>query len=53
MRGQLSLNLDEKLVESEQSYRLLKSGDIMGERESKIVVARERVLVQTILRIKF
>ena len=35
MHGQLPLNLDEKLVDIEQSYRWLKSGDIKGETESK------------------
>ena len=48
MRGQLSRNLEEKLVKNEQSYRSLKSGDIMGETESKIVSAQDRALVQTI-----
>ena len=33
MHGQLPRNLDEKLVDIEQSYRWLKSGDIKGERE--------------------
>ena len=31
MHGQLPHNLDEKLVDIEQSYRWLKSGDIKGE----------------------
>ena len=30
MHGQLPCNLDEKLVDTEQSYRWLKSGDIKG-----------------------
>ena len=33
MHGQLPRNLDEKLVDIEQSYRWLKSGDIKGETE--------------------
>jgi len=52
MHGQLPRNLDEKLVDIEQSYRWLKSGDIKGETESTIVAAQEQQLVQTILRIK-
>jgi len=39
MHGQLSRNLDEKLVDIEQSYCWLKSGDIKGETESIIVAA--------------
>ena len=39
MNGQLPRNLDEKLVDIEQSYRWLKSGDIKGETESTIVAA--------------
>jgi hypothetical protein len=35
MHGQLPRNLDEKLVDIEQSYRWIKSGDIKGETESK------------------
>ena len=53
MHGQLPRNLDEKLVDIEQSYRWLKSGDIKGETESTIVAAQDQQLVQTILRIKF
>ena len=34
MHGQLPRNLDEKLVDIEQSYRWLKYGDIKGETES-------------------
>jgi len=37
MNGKLPRNLDEKLVDTEQSYRWLKPGDIKGETESKIV----------------
>ena len=35
-------NLDEKLVDIEQSYRWLKFGDIKGETESKIVSAQDQ-----------
>jgi len=49
MHGQFPRNLDEKLVDIEQSYRWLKSGDIKGETESTIVAAQD----QAILRIKF
>ena len=37
----LPLNLDETLVEIEQSCRWLKSGDIKGETESTIVAAQD------------
>ena len=49
MHGQLPCNLDEKLVDIEQSYCWLKSGDFKGETESTTVAAQD----QTILRIKF
>jgi len=35
MHGQLPCNLDEKLVDIEQSHHWLKFGDIKGETESK------------------
>jgi len=41
MRGHLPHNLDEKLVDIEQSYRWLKSGDIKRETESAIVAAQD------------
>ena len=44
MHGQLSRNLDEKLVDIEQSYRWLKSGDIKGETESTIVAAQDQAI---------
>jgi len=44
MHGQLPRNLDEKLVDIEQSYRSLKSGDIKGETESTIVAAQDQVI---------
>jgi len=44
MHGQLPRNLDEKLVDIEQSYRWLKSGDIKGETESTIVAAQDQVI---------
>jgi hypothetical protein len=53
MHGQLPHKLDEKLVDIEQSYRWLKSGDNKGETESTIVAAQDQALVQTTLRIKF
>ena len=33
VHGQLPRNVDEKLVDNEQSYQWLKSGDINGETE--------------------
>ena len=53
MHGQLPSNLDEKLVDIEQSYRWLKSGDIKGETESTIVAAQDQAFSTTIFRIKF
>ena len=44
MHGQLPRNLDEKLVDIEQSYRWLKSGDIKGETESTIMAAQDRAI---------
>ena len=44
MHGQLSRNLDEKLVDIEQSYRWLKSGDIKGETESTIVATQDQAI---------
>jgi len=53
MHGQLPRNLDEKLVDVEQSYRWLKSGDFKRETESTIVTAQDQAISKTILRIKF
>jgi len=44
MHGQLPRNLDKKLVDIEQSYRWLKSGDIKGETESTIVAAQDQAI---------
>ena len=44
MNEQLPRNLDEKLLDIEQSYRWLKSGDTKGETESKIVAAQEEAI---------
>ena len=44
MHGQLPRNLDEKLVDIEQSYRWLKSGNIKGETESTIVAAQDQAI---------
>ena len=42
MHGQLPRNLDENLVDIEQSYRWLKSGDIKEKTESTIVAAQDQ-----------
>ena len=42
MHAQLPRNLDEKLVDTEYSYRWLKCGDITGETGSKIVAAQDQ-----------
>jgi len=44
MQRQLSRNLDEKLVDIEQSYRWLISGDIKGETESTKVAAQDQAI---------
>ena len=44
MHGQLPRNLDEKLVDTEQSHRWLKFGDIKGETESTIVAAQDQAI---------
>jgi hypothetical protein len=44
MHRQLSRNLDENLVDNEQSYRWLKLGDIKGETGSTIVTAQDQVI---------
>ena len=44
MYGQLPRNLEEKLADIEQSYRLLKSGDTKGETESTIVAAQDQAI---------
>jgi hypothetical protein len=44
MHEQQPRNLDEKLVDYEQSYRWLKSGDIKGETESTIVAAQYQTI---------
>ena len=44
MHGQLPCNIDEKLVDIEQSYHWLKSGDIKGETESTIVTAQDQAI---------
>jgi len=52
MHGQLPCNLDEKLVNIEQSYRWLKSGDIKTETESTIVVAQDQAISKNYLKNK-
>jgi len=44
MHGQMPRNLDEKLVDIEQSHRWLKSGDIKGKTESMIVAAHDQAI---------
>ena len=44
MHGQLPRNLDEKLLNIEQSYRSPKSGDIKGETESKIMATQDQAI---------
>jgi len=44
MHRQLPRNLEEKLVDIEQSYRWLKSGDIKRETEITIVAAQDQAI---------
>jgi len=44
MHGQLPRNLEEKLVDIEQSYCWLKFGDIKEETESTIVAAQDQAI---------
>jgi len=44
MHGQFLRNLDEKLVDIEQSYSWLKSGDIKGDTESTILAAQDQAI---------
>jgi len=44
MHEQLPRNLDENLVDIEQSYRWLKSGDIKGETESTTVADQDQAI---------
>jgi hypothetical protein len=53
MHGQLPRNLDERLVDIEQSYRWLKFGDIKGETESTIVAAQDQAISTNHFRKKF
>jgi hypothetical protein len=53
MHGRFPRSLDGKLVDSEQSYRWLKFGNIKGETESAIVAAQDRTISTNYLRIKF
>jgi len=53
MHGQLPHNLDEKLVDIEQSYRWLKSDDIKVETESTIVAAQDKEISTNYFKKKF
>ena len=44
MHGQLPRKLSEKLVDIEQSYRWLKSGDIKRETESTVVAGQDQAI---------
>ena len=44
MHRQLPRNLDDKLLDIEQSYHWLKSGDIKGETESTIVATQDQAI---------
>jgi hypothetical protein len=42
MYGQVPRNLDERLVDIEESYRWLKFGDFKGETEGTVVAAQDK-----------
>jgi len=44
MHGRLPRNLDEKLLDIEQSYRWLKTSGVKGETESKIEAAQDQAI---------
>ena len=45
LHGQLPRNLDEKLVDIEQSYRWLNSRNVKGETESTIVAVQDQAII--------
>jgi hypothetical protein len=53
MRGQFPRSLDEKPVDSEQSYQWLKFGNIKGETESTIVAALDHAINTNYFKNKF
>ena len=52
MHGLLSRNLDEKLLDIEQSYRWLISGDFKGETESAIMAAQDQEISRNYFKAK-
>jgi hypothetical protein len=44
MHGQFPHNLDEKMMDKEQAYRLPKFGDIKGETGSTILAAQDKAI---------
>jgi hypothetical protein len=44
MHGNFPRNLDEKVVDYEQSYRWLKFGDVKGETESATLAAQDQAI---------
>jgi len=53
MHGKFPRNLEENLVDNEQSYKWVKFGDSEGETEIRIMAAQDQTLVQIILKVKF
>ena len=53
MQGQFPRYLEEKLVDNEQSYWWLKSGDIKGETEITTVAAEDQAISTNYSKIKF
>jgi len=52
MHGHLPHNMDENLVDIEQSYPWLKSGDIKGESGRTIVAAQDQTISTNYFKIK-
>ena len=53
MAGGFPRNLDDKLVDNEQSYLWLKFGNIKGETESTIVAAQDQEISTNSFKNKF
>jgi len=52
MHGKLLCNIEERLVDIEQSHRWLKSGDIKGETECTIVATQDQAISKIYLKKK-
>jgi len=53
IHGQLPHNLDEEVVDIEQSFQWIKSGDIKGETEGTTVAAEDQTINTNYFKNKF